>query len=49
MISQLIIEYPDNFPDAVGKTPEAFQQEAKWAMAVISVISYQLSVISTCA
>ncbi|NEQ37236.1 MAG: UPF0175 family protein [Okeania sp. SIO3I5] len=34
MVSQLIIEYPDNFPDAMGKTPEAFEQEAKWAMAV---------------
>ncbi|NEP04723.1 MULTISPECIES: hypothetical protein [Okeania] len=27
MVSQLIIEYPDNFPDAIGQTPEAFEQE----------------------
>ncbi|NET15800.1 MAG: UPF0175 family protein [Okeania sp. SIO1H6] len=34
MVSQLIIEYPDIFPDAIGQTSEAFEQEAKWAMAV---------------
>ncbi|NEN93212.1 MAG: hypothetical protein F6K48_31740 [Okeania sp. SIO3H1] len=28
MVSQLIIEYPDNFPDAIGQTSEAFEQEA---------------------
>jgi predicted HTH domain antitoxin len=34
MVSQLIINYPDNFPDALGQTTELFEQEAKWAMAV---------------
>ncbi|NEO58829.1 MAG: UPF0175 family protein [Okeania sp. SIO3B5] len=34
MVSQLIIEYPDHFPYAISQTPEAFEREAKWAMAV---------------
>jgi len=34
MSLQLTIEYPDTFPDAVGRTREQFEQEAKWAMAV---------------
>ena len=31
---RLTIEYPETLPDAVGSTPEQFEQEAKWAMAV---------------
>lgn len=34
MSLQLTIEYPDTFPDALGRTREQFEQEAKWAMAV---------------
>ncbi|NEP77487.1 MAG: UPF0175 family protein [Okeania sp. SIO2C2] len=34
MSLQLIINYPETFPDALGKTKEQFEQEAKWAMAV---------------
>lgn len=34
MSLQLTIEYPETFPDAVGRTREQFEQEAKWAMAV---------------
>ena len=34
MALQLTVNYPENFPDAVGKTREQFEQEAKWAMAV---------------
>jgi predicted HTH domain antitoxin len=34
MSLQLTINYPENFPDAIGKTREQFEQEAKWAMAV---------------
>lgn len=34
MSLQLTINYPETFPDAVGKTREQFEQEAKWAMAV---------------
>ena len=34
MYFQLIINYPDSFPDALGSTKEQFEQEAKWAMAV---------------
>lgn len=30
----LTIEYPDTFPDAIGRTREQFEQEAKWAMAI---------------
>ena len=31
---QLTIDYPETFPDALGKTREEFEQEARWAMAV---------------
>lgn len=31
---QLTINYPGTFPDALGKTREQFEDEAKWAMAV---------------
>lgn len=31
---QLIINYPDTFPDVLGHTREQFEQEAKWVMAV---------------
>lgn len=34
MSLQLTIEYPDTFPDALGRTREQFEQEARWAMAV---------------
>ena len=34
MSLQLNINYPENFPDAVGRTREQFEQEAKWAMAI---------------
>jgi predicted HTH domain antitoxin len=34
MSLQLTIEYPETFPDALGRTREQFEQEAKWAMAV---------------
>ncbi|PSR15662.1 hypothetical protein C8255_21940 [filamentous cyanobacterium CCP3] len=34
MALQLIVDYPDTFPDAVGRTREQFELEAKWAMAV---------------
>ncbi|ASC73483.1 hypothetical protein XM38_044500 [Halomicronema hongdechloris C2206] len=30
----LTIEYPDTLPDALGRTRDQFEQEAKWAMAV---------------
>jgi predicted HTH domain antitoxin len=33
-MSQITINYPETFPDALGQTPEQFEQEAKWAMAV---------------
>ncbi|NEP11577.1 MAG: UPF0175 family protein [Symploca sp. SIO2C1] len=33
-MSQLTINYPHNFPDAIGQTTKEFEQEAKWAMAV---------------
>jgi predicted HTH domain antitoxin len=33
-MSQLKINYPQTFPDAIGQTREQFEQEAKWAMAV---------------
>lgn len=32
MTLQLTIDYPSTFPDALGQTPEQFEQEAKWAM-----------------
>lgn len=28
------VEYPENFPDALQTTPDAFEQEARMAMAV---------------
>lgn len=31
---QLRIDYPATLPDALQQTPEQFEQEAKWAMAV---------------
>lgn len=31
---QLTINYPETFPDVLGSSPEQFEQEAKWAMAV---------------
>ena len=34
MSLQLTIDYPENFPDAIGKTREQFEREAKWAMAI---------------
>ncbi len=34
MTLQLIVDYPDTFPDALGRTREQFELEAKWAMAV---------------
>jgi predicted HTH domain antitoxin len=34
MSLQLKINYSETLPDAVGKTREQFEQEAKWAMAV---------------
>ena len=34
MSLQLTIEYPETLPDAVGRTREQFEQEARWAMAV---------------
>ncbi len=34
MSLNLTIQYPDTFPDALGRTREQFEQEAKWAMAV---------------
>lgn len=34
MSLQFTIDYPNTFPDALGRTPEQFEQEAKWAMAI---------------
>ncbi len=34
MTLQLKIDYPETLPDALQKTREQFEQEAKWAMAV---------------
>lgn len=34
MSLDLTIQYPDTLPDALGRTREQFEQEAKWAMAV---------------
>lgn len=31
---QLTVQYPENFPDAVGLTREQFEEAARWAMAV---------------
>lgn len=43
MSRQITIEYPDNFPDALGKTKEEFELAAKWAMAVKLFEMKQLS------
>jgi predicted HTH domain antitoxin len=43
MTLQLIVNYPDTFPDAVGRTREQFELEAKWAMAVKLFEMNQLS------
>jgi predicted HTH domain antitoxin len=43
MTQQLTINYPDNFPDAVGKTRQEFEQQAKWAMAIKLYEMRQLS------
>lgn len=42
-MSQIKIDYPDTFPDALGKTQEQFEQMAKWAMAVKLFEMKQLS------
>lgn len=34
MSLQLNIDYPETLPDAMGRTREQFEQEAKWAMAI---------------
>lgn len=34
MSLQFTVDYPDTFPDALGRSREQFEQEAKWAMAV---------------
>ena len=34
MTMQLRIDYPETLPDALQKTPEQFEQEARMAMAV---------------
>ena len=34
MSLEFTIQYPATFPDVLGNTPEQFEQEAKWAMAV---------------
>lgn len=34
MSLQFTVNYPDMFPDALGRSREQFEQEAKWAMAV---------------
>jgi predicted HTH domain antitoxin len=34
MTLQLVVDYPETFPDAMGRTREQFELEAKWAMAV---------------
>ena len=34
MSHQLTIEYPETLPDALGRSREQFEQEAKWAMAI---------------
>lgn len=34
MSLQFTIAYPETFPDALGRTREQFEQEAKWAMSV---------------
>ncbi len=34
MARQLVIDYPEMFPDMLGRTQGQFEQEAKWAMGV---------------
>jgi predicted HTH domain antitoxin len=34
MSLQFTVNYPDTFPDALGRSREQFEQEAKWAMVV---------------
>jgi len=34
MTKKIVIKYPDLLPDLLQKTPEAFEKEAKMAMAV---------------
>lgn len=34
MVAQIKIDYPESLPDVLQQTPEQFEQEAKWAMAV---------------
>ena len=31
---QIQVNYPENFPDVVGRSQAQFEQEATWAMAV---------------
>jgi len=33
-MTQITIEYPPTFPDALNQTPQEFEEEAKWAMVV---------------
>ena len=35
MSLQLNIDYPETLPDAMGRTREQFEREAKWAMAIL--------------
>jgi predicted HTH domain antitoxin len=34
MSLSLTIDYPEHFPDALGKTKNEFEEEAKWSMAI---------------
>ena len=34
MVLSIQIDYPDNLPDALQKSRQQFEEEAKWAMAV---------------
>ncbi len=34
MSLEFTVQYPETFPDVLGDTPEQFEAEAKWAMAV---------------
>jgi len=34
MSLEFTVQYPETFPDVLGDTPEQFEEEAKWAMAV---------------
>jgi predicted HTH domain antitoxin len=34
MTTQMIIEYPETLPDSLHETPEAFENEARLAMAI---------------